>query len=511
MPVRKQTAWTIPDLVDLEFFFVQDSQVDEMSLASRDRDWYLAQLKSDARDRSALLHQWLELRRARHQADESSPLPGKSVEPILKIFPFVLFVLGATTGISLTRIVIAGGSYINVFFAFLLLVLLPFLFALVFGVFLPLWRYVRRRRPAGKGGEWLIGTLLPRLSRLLQRKLKGQKRALMDQVWGNLRARSSLYSGVMSWFAYRSFQVFGLGVSLGILGTLILLGLFTSMSFGWGTTIGLHETLVYRVVKFAATPWDLLGFSHYPNLEQVKASLFASQQNAPAILPQDEHLRNLWAKFFLWAIALYTVLPRLVLLGIANWGRRRAHRRLSFNDVQCEALIRRMQHPQVKTGKEGGPVEPRDPDPLPALSEPRLDSFRVLVPTELLERPGSGSLQQEIRSEFKVSPLAVDQVAFDEAADADFLADLARDADSAAVMVILESWQPCINATLAYLRELRRVLGHERLIIVSLIGREGQDRWATPSTDLDFNNWRQRLATLGDPYLHLHRWGNADE
>ena len=511
MPVRKQTAWTIPDLVDLEFFFVQDSQAEEMSLAGRDREWYLAQLKGDARDRSGLLHQWLEMRRERHQAEQSSPLPGKSVEPILSFFPFVLFVLGGTAGISLSRIVISGGSYINIFFAFLLLVLLPFLFTLVFGVLFPVWRYVRRRRPAGKGGEWLIGGLLPRLSRLLQRKLTGQRRVLMDQVWGNLRARSSLYSGVMSWFAYRSFQMFGLGFSLGVLGTLVLLGLFTSMSFGWGTTIGLQETLVYRVVKFAATPWDLLGFSHYPNLEQVKASLFASQGNLPTILLQDEHLRNLWAKFFLWAITLYTVLPRLVLLGIATWGSRRAHRRLSFNDAQCEALIRRMQHPQVKTGKEGGPLAPRDPDPLPAISKRRLDSFRVLVPTELLERPGSASLQEEIQSEFQVRPLAVDQVTFDEAVDADFLAALGRDRDSAAVMVILESWQPCINATLSYLRKLRRVLGHDRLIIVCLIGREGTENWATPNTDLDFNNWRLRLATLGDPNLHLHRWGNADE
>jgi len=508
---RKQSGWTISDLIDLEFFLVQDSQAEEKSLSSRDRELYLAQLKGYAQDRSALLHRWLELRRESHQEDQPSPLPGESIDPILNIFPFVLFVFGNITGISLSRVVISSGSYINIFFAFLVLVLLPCLLTLVLGVFVPFLRFVRRRRPTGKGGEWIVSTLLPRLSRMIQRKMKGQKLILMDQMWGNLRARSSLYSSVMSWFAYRSFQLFGLGFSLGVLGTLVILGLFTSMSFGWGTTIGLNDSFVYRIVDLTATPWELLGFSHSPDLEQVKASLFANHGNSPAVILQEENLRNLWAKFFLWAVVVYTVLPRLMLLGIATWGSNRAYRRLSFNDAQCESLVRRMQRPQVRTGKEGGPLEPCDPGPIPPLCQPRLDSFRVLIPAELMKRPGYEHIEKEILNEFKVCPVAIEQVSFDDSIDAHFLTGLSKDSDPVAVMLILESWQPCINATLTYLRELRRALGHDRLIIVCLIGREQPDRWATPNTDQDFNNWRLRLARLGDPYLHLHRWGITNE
>jgi hypothetical protein len=508
---RKQTGWTIPDLIDLEFFFVQDNQADEKSLSSRDRELYLAQLTSYGQDRSALLYRWLELRRENHQADHPSPLPGKSIDPVLRIFPSLLFVFGSITGISLSRIVISSGGSINIFFAFLVLVLLPFLWTLVLGVFFPLGRFVRRRRPVGKGGEWIISSLLPRLSRLFQRKMKGQRLILMNQVWGNLRARSSLYSGVMSWFAYRSFQLFGIGFSAGVLGTLVILGLFTSMSFGWGTTIGLNDAFVYRIVELTATPWKLLGFSHYPDLEQVKASLFASHGNSLAIIIQDENLRNLWAKFFLWAIVIYTVVPRLLLLGIATWGSKLAYRRLSFNDTQCESLVRRMQRPQVRTGKEGSPRELCDPGPIPPDIPPRLDNFRVLIPAELMHRPGHELIENEILSEFKVRPVAIDQVSFDESVDAKFLKTLSRGSNTATVMLILESWQPCINATLTYLRELRQALGDNRLIIVCLIGREQPDRWATPNTDQDFVNWRLRLATLGDPYLHLHRWGKQHE
>lgn len=511
MQNRKQPYWTISDLVDLEFFFVLDNQVEEVSLSRRDRDLYLAQIKGHDHDRSALLHRWLELRRESHRADQASPLPGKSIGPILRVFPFALFFFGSIAGVSLSRIVIAGGNYINVFFALLVLVLLPCLFTLILGVIFPVWRYARRGRPVGKGGEWVISTVLPRLSRLVQRKMEGQKRILMDQVWGNLRARSSLYSGVMSWFAYRSFQLFGLGFSLAVLGTLVIYGLFTSMSFGWGTTIGLNETFVSNIVNLAATPWEFLGLTHHPDLDQVRASVFSSHGNSPVIVLQDEHLRNLWAKFFLWAIVVYTVLPRLLLFGLATLGSNRAQRRLSFNDAQCAALLRRMQHPQVRTGTEGVPVEPSDPGPVPPMNKTSLDLFRVLIPSELLKRPRSEQIQDEIQNEFKVRPLAVDQVSLDDSVDANFLETLSEDPNAPSVMLILESWQPCINANLVYLRAMRRVLGNHRLMVICLIGGEGPDHWATPNTDMDCKNWRLRLATLGDPYLLIHRWGKSNE
>lgn len=507
---RQQTNWTISDLVDLEFFFVQDDQMDEMALSRRDRELYLSQIKNDNPGRSVLLHRWLELRRESHRADHVSPLPGKSIDRVLRVFPYALFFFGSIGGISLSRLVMSGGHYINVFFALLVLVLLPGLLTLILGVIFPVWRFARRGRPVGKGGEWVIGTVLPRLSRLLQRSTRGQKRILMEQVWDNLQARSSLYSGVMSWFAYRSFQLFGLGFSLGVLGTLITYGLFTSLSFGWGTTIGLNETLVSNIVNLTAAPWDFLGFTHQPNPDQIRASVFPSHGNSPVMALQDEHLRNLWAKFFLWAIVVYTVLPRLLLFGFATLGSNRARRRLSFSDAQCEALLRRMQHPQVKSGTECKPVEPSDPGQIPPMSQTSLNRFRVLIPSELLKRPRSEQIEDEIQNEFKVSPLAIDQVSLEKSVDADFLATLAEESIAPSVMLILESWQPCINANLDYLRTMRRVLGKHRLIIVCLIGGEGSDRWATPNSDMDSNNWRLRLATLGDPYLLIHRWGQSN-
>ena len=101
MQNRKQPYWTISDLVDLEFFFVKDNQAEEMSLSRRDRDLYLAQIKGHDHNRAALLHRWLELRRESHRADQASPLPGKSIGQILRVFPFAIFFFGSIAGISL--------------------------------------------------------------------------------------------------------------------------------------------------------------------------------------------------------------------------------------------------------------------------------------------------------------------------------------------------------------------------------------------------------------------------
>jgi hypothetical protein len=100
-------------------------------------------------------------------------------------------------------------------------------------------------------------------------------------------------------------------------------------------------------------------------------------------------------------------------------------------------------------------------------------------------------------------------VSLDGIGDAGVFNSLSGDADETAVLLILEGWQPCINATLDYLKSLRRIMGYERLLVVGLVGREGEQSWATPAADQDFNIWRSRLDALGDPYLLVHNWGKT--
>jgi hypothetical protein len=262
-----------------------------------------------------------------------------------------------------------------------------------------------------------------------------------------------------------------------------------------------------------ARPWAALAeppLSH-PTFEQVAGSRVYLKEGLQHLSSAD--LQSWWY-FLLWAILIYTVLPRLLLLGAALFGGRHARRRLSFHDVRCEALIRRMQQPQIRIGKDDRIFEDEHAPELILPDEIRQDMtrLRALVPEELLAGAAAEHWQREIQREFNASVEAIAPVKLDEEEDAGLLRPLSGESDQAAVLLVLEGWQPCITATLEYLKALRRLLGKDRLLVVALVGREDSERWREPTPELEFAVWRSRLAALGDPWLRVHNWeGSAHE
>jgi hypothetical protein len=76
MPNRKGKDWAIADLLDLEYFLVQDAEVDEAILTRRDREIYRTGLADAApRSRRDLLRLWLDLRREAVRSEQTAPLP----------------------------------------------------------------------------------------------------------------------------------------------------------------------------------------------------------------------------------------------------------------------------------------------------------------------------------------------------------------------------------------------------------------------------------------------------
>lgn len=521
---HKPANWKIADLVDLEFFLVQDSKVEPKALANRDRELYRTQIEKPTErqkrhKRPELLRRWLELRREEFRVNQEVPLPGELINSTITIFRWMLFLFGGVFGISLAGGVLgySGNQPINLIVAFILLVVLPFFLTIVFGVLLPAWRFGSRGNNTGYLGSWLINALLGRLSGWIHslpvKHYKGQEQQIVvARIWGNLRGRGGLYAGVMNWLTYSALQLFGVGFSLGILVTTVLSGWFSDLAFSWQTTTKLSAAEVYVLVRGIATPWASFvdpSLSH-PTLEQVVGSRVYLKEGLENLANAD---LQAWWPFLVWAIAFYVVLPRLALLGIGLLGNSLASRRLSFNDARCEALFRRMQQAQIQTGQEDKSIKEEDILPqAPQEDAPlRIDRLRVLIPAELLARPGAEHAKTEIQREFNATGIEVDYVSFDGIGDAEVFSSLSGDAVEKAVLLILEGWQPCINETLEYLKSLRRVMGYERLLVVGLVGREGEQKWATPAADQDFNIWRSRLDALADPYLLVHNWGKTTD
>jgi len=509
---RKKIRWTISDLVDLEYFLAQDADVDEGVLTRRDRELYRTRLsESPSASRSDLLRRWLDLRREAARTERDAPLPGEVVASVFRPLPILLSALGALAGAGLAWGVLSysGDQPINLFAALALLVILPFFFALFFAA-LPGLRLVLRGNFSGLFGGWLTGTLLTRLSRRLYSLSgggeNGRSTLVLAQSWGILRGRSGLYSEVIGWLAFSLMQFAALGFSLAVLCVVLLRGWIADLAFSWQTTTRVSAEQVYSFIVTLARPWAGLAdppFSH-PTLEQVAGSRVFLKEGLQHLSSAD--LQSWWY-FLLWAILAYTVLPRVLLLGAALLGTRCAWGRMSFHDARTDALIRRMQKPQMHIGKEGEKTEDERIAERTFPDEIRHGMTRLcaLVPEEIFVRP---VVEREIQREFNTSIEAVASVKLDEDEDAEFLQSLAGDPGQAAVLLVLEGWQPCITATLEYLKALRRHLGKDRLLVVGLIGPQNQNGWS-PTPEQEFNIWRRRLAALGDPLLLVHNWGRS--
>lgn len=503
--------WDIADLVDLEYFLVEDDALDETELARRDREFYRSHIaQGSSSSRRSLLRAWLETRREETRAKETALLPGEVTATVFRLLPMLLLTLGALLGGGLAWGVLSysGARPINLFAALILLVALPFFSALLSAV-LPWLRLLRRSSNAASMGSLLAGELPARLSRRLYGMAGGTSatgHSALARSWNLLRGRGGLYASVMGWQAFSLMQIAALGFSLAILLTVLLRGWIADLAFSWQTTAQVSAEQVHHLVSLLARPWSLLvdpSLAH-PTLEQVAGSRVFLKEGLQQLSSAD--LQSWWY-FLLWAILFYAVLPRLLLLGAALVGSRRAWVRLSFTDARIESLLRRMQYARLHIGKEN---ESRDDETLgegllPNDVREGMERLQVLVPQELSNRDLA---QHEIQNEFKASIESFAQVKLDEDEDAEALHSLAQKSDPGTVLIVLEGWQPCITATLEYLKAVRRTLGRQRLLVVGLIGRQHPQGWQ-PTPEHEFHIWRQRLAALGDPALLVHNWKGA--
>lgn len=510
MAKQKQEDWDLAALADLEYFLGRDAEADEEDLAVRDRELYRGRLQqSPPLPRRLLLRRWLELRREAALARGEGGLPGTAVAALTRLLPLLLFGGALVSGAGLAWGVLSYGGErpINLFVALLLLVLLPFLLALA-SALLPLARRLTGGDFSGPVVTALTGALFTRLGRFLTGGGSGRGAS----VWGSLRARGSLHAGIMGGLIFAWMQLAGLGFALGLWLTVLLRGWVADLAFSWQTTAQVSAEQVYRLVTWIAWPWSALADPprSHPTLAQVEGSRVFLKEGL-------EHLANTdlqaWWYFLLWAILVYAFLPRLLLLAVALFGSARAKGLLAFTDARCEALLRRMRQGQMRIGKENAPAG--GPAPLADYVEtspaPELLRLRVLIPEELLGEGRAEAWRAALAEQFSGEVTGIEAVRLDEEEDAAVLAALAAEPTEISPVLVLEGWQPCITATLEYLKALRRALGQERLLTLVLVGRDGDDGSRTPTPAHEFAIWRGRLATLGDGALLVRNWRSAHD
>ncbi len=359
--------WTLPDIVDLEYFLEQDhgTQGEEI-LKKRDRQFYLDRIRWDLDEsashglahpedgslaRQAIL-KWLELRRdAEKKQKKTALLPGALYKETATFLTWLFLFGGLFLGITVVASFFsyAGARPLNISY-YLTLTLL--------GQLILLGGSVVGFMFARTGG---VSTPMPLLQRFLALcvhktmetlKQKSQVHISRDHQYamagalGFIRTKHRIYGPLFFWPLFILAQVFALGFNVGVIGMTLARVFFSDTAFGWQSTLQVGPELVHGVVSVVALPWSWLfpqGIA-CPTLEQIAGSRMILKDGIYHLTTGD---LISWWPFLCLCVFFYGLLPRLFLAGMGQWMKNRCLGGLSLNHASCQRLLARMTTPVV--------------------------------------------------------------------------------------------------------------------------------------------------------------------
>ncbi len=73
------------------------------------------------------------------------------------------------------------------------------------------------------------------------------------------------------------------------------------------------------------------------------------------------------------------------------------------------------------------------------------------------------------------------------------------------ILFLQEAWQPPITETLSFIKSVRKCAGQKTPLMVALVGKPQPGTLFTPVGETDWEIWKMKLATLGDPWLSMEK------
>ena len=516
-------TWTIPELIDLEYFLSRDEEQDDSSAAKRDRRIYLLAVEprippeeaGTGGSRRRAIRIWLEERRKlyRKQQGRDAALPGEVFFEARSILAAIIGIIGllAGAGAAFSLLVYTGEEPVNVSIYLGVLVFLQILGLLMMARFLFLktsLNAVRKYSLVYTLMSRLLEKMAVRLARSAMASVSGGRKAEAGEISGTVRSMYGVYGNVLFWPVFSLVQLFGVLFNVGAVGATLVRVLTADLAFGWQSTLQMSPESVHTLVRVLAAPWSwLLGEYAYPSLAQIEGSRIVLKEGI-ASLPTESLVS--WWPFLVAAVVFYGLLPRLVFLGASLAGKRRSLARLDFMHASCERLMMRMQSPTVSTQGLPGSAGLSDTPLVEAKIE--LEPFplkhtdaAVLVSEDIYRRCDRADLERHLKSLLGwgfayLFPIAGELTEDRSSIDA---AVQTHSANGGAAVLIQEAWQPPIIEIIRVIRELRARGGKEMRIAVLLIGKPDAATIFTPVKPVDKDIWSKVLTSLGDPYLRV--------
>lgn len=513
--------WTVPDLIDFEYFLSAEGQPPDASVRTRDRRIFLDAVEpligkvstASWSFRRDALRIWLDDRKAQLIAGQpQAVLPGDAFRESRAVLRIMVAILGLVSGAGLafSLLTYSGKAAVNVSLYLSVLVFLQILSLLVmfrFFFFKTSLGALRRYSLLYAGLSKALERIAERAVRSATARIAARNRDDLKAASGLMRGLYGIYGQVLFWPLFAVVQLFGVMFNLGVIGATLIRVFTSDLAFGWQSTVQISAAAVHALARIMAAPWAwLLGPYAYPSLEQIEGSRMVLKEGISTLVTG-----NLvsWWPFLLAAVICYGLLPRVLLAVIAAYGEKRALKSVRFSHAGCDALLLRMTSPEVST--RGVPDGPQASTQTAAQTESPAAAYLsyidtvVLVPEDILTRDIQDEIDQHLGKHLGWKLIRLLPISGGAAKDRPTiqaaLEDLAD--DERAVVLIQEAWLPPIAETLELIREIRAVGGRPMPIALLLIGKPSPGTFLAPVRPADKAIWDKILASLADPYLTI--------
>lgn len=360
----KEKKWTIGDLIDLEYLLGQEDKVeDQKILEERDRGIYLekiAPILTNSDDRriaekplsgaitAHIVWLWVHF-----MGKLQGFLPGAFIDTGFRFLRGLFLVWGGVTGVivCLSLFSYTGSLPLNVSY-FFGVILLPQTLLLLFTLAGLVLMKFRPEKNSKFGIYPALGLALERFAaRLFRRamtRLSGDKKEALLAALGSFRRSRNVNSQLFLWPLFVLMQLFGVGFNLGVLLATLGRVAFFDTAFGWQSSLNLSHDFVVRVVSMISAPWSWafpagVGF---PSPAQIEGTRLVLKDGIYHLSTTD---LVSWWPFLSLSVLTYALLPRVLLLILGIFAKRRSLANYHFDSWGIKKLLRRLVTPRVGT------------------------------------------------------------------------------------------------------------------------------------------------------------------
>ncbi len=522
-----QRNWSLTDIVDLEYFMINDEQLrekeGETALHQQDRTFYFSRQQEfdTIGDTRSLVRRWLAARRMHWlSTPKSLPLPGKIWQETLSITTWLIILSALLAGGTMANSLLSysGTTAVNVSGYLAILIGLQVLLLILLMLF-TLGRSI--------GARWLRASLLCNLFAALAKKafsyllLRSQKltdaqaRLNFHSALGQVKLNHQEYGSLYYWPAFVLLQLFGVMFNFAVLATTLLKVSFTDMAFGWQSTLTVDSEQVAQIIKYLAIPWSWFVSPQvaYPNLTQIEGSRIILKDGL-YLLTTDNLVA--WWPFLILGVFTYGLLPRLVLLIFGIVRVKLNLKALRFDTARFRQLQQRMLNPVLKTqhdslittGASEKLLQSHPPMPQQQLKQASIQGAKLLlIPDEIFDDLSTNQLEQYLQTHEGTGPFHPLRTGELGQSEEDLYCEIAQTLHKTpytGIILVLEAWQPPLREMLSLLRRIRHELPRHYPLSVALVGKPEKGQILTPARTADLNLWRKTMQTLADPYLALY-------